>query len=1314
MATAFSFRAILDKMDNSDSDYRYMATSDLLTQLQTNSLRIDLDAQRRLCKALLKLLKDTNTEVQAMATKCLPYLTLSVHPTNAAYILEKLLDHLLQIPTPRTKSSSAESVRAMRDVSSLALKSMLNQLTPTTPHASILISLIIPRLLPPLSNLIAVAHATDVLIEVLELLYEVLTRMAPLCTQYHSQTSSALFHQMHSKNPLVRKRTIACIGALSACCQQDLFVAIVDTVLRDLQQPADTHSIRTGVHTIRALSKSCGHRLGAYVQDVAPILFDHAALDRGGADDEQDDLRENCLLALESFCLRCRREMIPFAATLSKCVVPLAQYDPNYVDDDLDEDAEEGMQEELEDLQDEFGDDDDDYSDDDDTSWKVRRAAIKCIHAIITSQLSPASELCSTFGPFLVSRFREREEQVKLDVFSAFIDLLRLCSAQSAPAATAWQSQLTSSALTADPMTVDSSNETRAELAPLYDEAPRIIRRIQAELGSRSAKVRIKAMKVTREIVAAMPSLTASLVAKVIKEVDQGLADTGTAMKTEALLFLREVIESGAVEALKEHIQLIITRILSGTNDRYYKVTAECMRFCSSALIAFGRSSPECKTMMSPLAPHIYDSAIRRATAQDQDSEVKEAAIHCLGSAVSQFGPDLGAQRLEEVSTVMCDRLRIDVTRLSTVRALGVIALSESAGILGVKMPEIITTLSSFLRKNNQILRVAALEFLCIVPTLPTDNDADLIANLSKLISDVDLTVTYLALKLTSNIVKSRGVQILPQISASDSIYPKAVSLSTSLLLQGRAIEGLLTFLRSLAELDAEPLRIRVLLEDLKKQIANASVNATGSSAPASSIYCVAKCVIVICDAADAQLRASIAQDIVSNVNSDDIQTKVFSLACLGEFGRGSTLLHDASEKELIKNALLTALDSPHEEVRTTAALALGAICSADGSSGLPALLSQLDERPHQQYLLLYSLKEAISSSKQTDIAPLTKKLISVLLEQPATFTNGNGTHPSQPQTRTTTSSEEESVRTATAECLALLAQVSPQVVLASMKEASKSPSRDVRAVVAAAIKFAVTSNASNNLLFGQLRSTMEAFIALIGDSEVIVAKNALQAINAIAKSRPQMLAPHLETILPLVYSRTVKDKDLVRIVDLGPFKHEEDYGLDIRKSAFDCLRAFLSCSLHLRIPFIGMLDQVMRGLRDHADVRSIAQLILTIAATTEAAPQMVEIMDVIVRELGATFNERLKDNAVRQEIERHEESIRGAMRAVRMMENVAEIRADQRFQMLLTNVVQRDFAESYESIGKSEIEMMTFGSVSRSRTEDSSRGAMRQQHIYL
>lgn len=47
----FTVRSVLDKMDNSDSDYRYMATSDLLTQLTNENAKIkaDHDLQRRVC-----------------------------------------------------------------------------------------------------------------------------------------------------------------------------------------------------------------------------------------------------------------------------------------------------------------------------------------------------------------------------------------------------------------------------------------------------------------------------------------------------------------------------------------------------------------------------------------------------------------------------------------------------------------------------------------------------------------------------------------------------------------------------------------------------------------------------------------------------------------------------------------------------------------------------------------------------------------------------------------------------------------------------------------------------------------------------------------------------------------------------------------------------------------------------------------------------------------------------------------------------------------------------------------------------------------
>lgn len=65
------------------------------------------------------------------------------------------------------------------------------------------------------------------------------------------------------------------------------------------------------------------------------------------------------------------------------------------------------------------------YSDDDDMSWKVRRSATKCLEALITARPDLLSQFYKTAAPAIILRFKEREENVKSDIFSAYIALLR-------------------------------------------------------------------------------------------------------------------------------------------------------------------------------------------------------------------------------------------------------------------------------------------------------------------------------------------------------------------------------------------------------------------------------------------------------------------------------------------------------------------------------------------------------------------------------------------------------------------------------------------------------------------------------------------------------------------------------------------------------------------------------------------------------------------------------------------------------------------------------------------------------------------------
>lgn len=58
-------------MSSVDKDFRFMATNDLMTELQRDSIKLDDDSERKVVQAVLKLVEDKNGEVQSLAMKWL-------------------------------------------------------------------------------------------------------------------------------------------------------------------------------------------------------------------------------------------------------------------------------------------------------------------------------------------------------------------------------------------------------------------------------------------------------------------------------------------------------------------------------------------------------------------------------------------------------------------------------------------------------------------------------------------------------------------------------------------------------------------------------------------------------------------------------------------------------------------------------------------------------------------------------------------------------------------------------------------------------------------------------------------------------------------------------------------------------------------------------------------------------------------------------------------------------------------------------------------------------------------------------------------
>lgn len=70
----------------------------------------------------------------------------------------------------------------------------------------------------------------------------------------------------------------------------------------------------------------------------------------------------------------------------------------------------------------------------------------------------------------------------------------------------------------------------------------------------------------------------------------------------------------------------------------------------------------------------------------------------------------------------------------------------------------------------------------------------------------------------------------------------------------------------------------------------------------------------------------------------------------------------------------------------------------------------------------------------------------------------------------------------------------------------------------------------------------------MLNDLDLENRRLALTALNSATHNKPEIILPHLHQLLPLVMKETLIRPELVREVQMGPFKHKVDDGLEVRK----------------------------------------------------------------------------------------------------------------------------------------------------------------------
>ncbi|XP_059481550.1 cullin-associated NEDD8-dissociated protein 1 isoform X2 [Neocloeon triangulifer] len=1058
-SVSYQISNLLEKMMSSDKDFRFMATNDLMTELQKDSIKLDDDSERKVVKMLLRLLEDKNGEVQNLAVKCLGPLVNKVKE----YQVETIVDSLC--------TNMVSDKEQLRDISSIGLKTVISEL----PLASSqLAGNVCKRITGRLSTAIAKQEDVSVQLEALDILADLLSRFGALLVNFHSTILENLLPQLASPRQAVRKRTIVALGLLVMSCHPTLYTKLMMVMQEELDKNTSISTTRTYIQCVAAICRQAGHRFGEYVEQMVPLIVKYSR-------EDDDELREYCLQAFEAFVQRCPKEVSPHIPTIVTLCLEYITYDPNYNYEEEPDYDDSAMETEDEDGGDEDGEEE--YSDDDDMSWKVRRAAAKCLEAVISTKRELLPDLYTDVSPALISRFKEREENVKSDIFHAYMALLR-------------QTRRIQS-VTVEP---DGMDAEEGPITLLQNQVPTIVKAVHKQMREKSIKTRQDCLTLLRELVVVLPGCLASHIPALVPGILFSLGDKNSSsnMKIDTLSFISCLVASHEPTVFHQHIPALLPPVIAAVRDGFYKITAEALLVLQQLVQVVRPMDRHCNFDFKPFTAELYECTLQRLRAADIDQEVKERAISCMGQIICNLGDYLQAE-LPTCLPIILDRLRNEITRLTTVKALTKVAGSPLHINLQPVLVDAMPILGSFLRKNQRALKLATLTLLDVLvrsynKVMHQSQLTAVIVELPPLLSESDLHIAQLTLTLLTSVAQTLPLALG---NIGSEILPEILVLVKSPLLQGAALASMLDFFQALVQANLPGLGFCELVMLLRQPVLTDQM---ASSLHKQALHSLAKCVAAI-----ALIVPGEAQNVPMQLASDTKlggtnQERIFNMYTIGEIGRHK----DLSGIPQVSEALLSAFSSVTEEVKSVAAYSLGSVASGNLNHYLGTIMNEMKAKPRKEYLLLHSLKEMISYQASTAAGRLAL--------QPHVPTIWQYLYEYR-------ECAEEGTRNVVAECLGKLTLIDPDTLMPHLRESLASESAHMRTIAVTAIKFTISDQPQ--AIDPLLRQHMGQFLAALKDLDPNVRRVALVAFNSAAHNKPSLVRDLLDETLPQLYEET-------------------------------------------------------------------------------------------------------------------------------------------------------------------------------------------------
>lgn len=266
------------------------------------------------------------------------------------------------------------------------------------------------------------------------------------------------------------------------------------------------------------------------------------------------------------------------------------------------------------------------FQDDEDTSYKIRRSATKLLASVIGTRPELLTTLYKEVSPVLISRFGDREDTVRLEVWSTYGILLKQTGVYGGVPQASTEQAVGGKRKREEGMEVEETPYTL-----LQSQVPSLAKALLAQM--KSPKIPPTTLEagftLLHQLLSVLHGCLANQSAQTIAIAKSVLSSSSrsssSSLQVACMSFLALFFSKHAPPVYASQLDSITPALLSAVAEKHPRISSEAFRDFSALLKALR------PVKSGAWVDRVYDEAVKRLSNHDTDAEVRACAEDCIG-----------------------------------------------------------------------------------------------------------------------------------------------------------------------------------------------------------------------------------------------------------------------------------------------------------------------------------------------------------------------------------------------------------------------------------------------------------------------------------------------------------------------------------------------------------------------------------------------------------------------------------------------------------------------------------------------------------